>query len=263
MDELERRTLWEQLRQRLQARLPEAADWPWGRIGGWAAQGGQALGAAATVLGWQVSPSPQGPSLQLHAQGVPDGHDIRWGASDRNYLSSPVLIWRCPAPLPDEELLAALWPADLLEEQSLALYQRLVDSTQTSADPSLPAELRWIAVLPAVGPLRRRFPALSGSASDPGWLERWWQALQPPLAVRQTPRFELGGDMVADPLGWPEERFSLVLRQGQMALRIHMPQPDEHRLLATRQLVLRVLRAMAQVAVVPAAGGTGLLSATD
>ncbi|MBI5279142.1 MAG: hypothetical protein HY854_22105 [Burkholderiales bacterium] len=139
------------------------------------------------------------------------------GDSTRNYIMGDEIRGRSDLGLPDDVTILVMnrHLKDWLERKAFSV---ITDSTQTKAEPSLPEEMRWLAMYDEVGwdglspAFWRRYSVLAHRREHAlAWL---------------VPEF---ADMLMD---WPEPApradvpFILLLMRGRAFLRMGYPTPD-------------------------------------
>lgn len=198
-----------------------------GGIPGWSA-----VRAACAERGWTVKATHERDGFVVEAPASPLGWRLEWGPSQRPYLGSHELRLRGDTGI-DPQTFALLMPGSLMDLLERELYAQFTDSVQTRLDDSTPEEMRWLAMAERLspqdsGPLRAGFAAV-GNVTP--WMSDWLagplgEAL---LAWAETSRDQPGpgaatGTAPALPL------MALILRRGQLVLRLAMRQPAPERL---------------------------------
>jgi hypothetical protein len=123
-----------------QGRLPAPVlQSPYGVVSEWAAMQG---------LGFSLDSTGQGMSLQGKVMGKP--WQLQLGSPSRRYIRGVEIRARAELGL-DEDVAALVMNRPLKEALEKQAYQMYTDSLQTSADPGLPEEMRWLAMFDEVG----------------------------------------------------------------------------------------------------------------
>jgi hypothetical protein len=104
--------------------------------------------AGTQGFGFSVDPSGQGIALEGKVSGKP--WRMQLGRPSRNYIFGEEVRARAELGIPEDvAVLIMNRPLrDALEKQA---YQIYTDPLQTSADPNLPEEMRWLAMFDEVG----------------------------------------------------------------------------------------------------------------
>jgi hypothetical protein len=161
----------------------------------------------------------QGAGHTLQLQGKVGTHPWRLeiGKPSRNYIEGEEVRARGELGL-NEELSVLLLNRPLKEKLEKQAYSMFTDSLQTTADPNLPEEMRWLSMYEEVGwdglPMEfwRRFAVLSDSRDDAmAWIDA-------PLA-------QLLMDW-PEPAPAPEVPFMLLLMRGKLYMRMEYSPAD-------------------------------------
>jgi hypothetical protein len=187
--------------------------------------GWTALLAAGRARGWALRLTHEHDGFALESPSGAAHWRLEWGPSQRAYLGGHELRLRGDTGI-DPMAHALLMPRALMSSLEHAIYQQFTEGVMTRLDDQTPEEMRWLAMSERLtaddmGPLNNRFAAVSNMA---GWMADWLRTSLGPSLLDWS-----GGDAVEPPGPRGSEvpgPMSLVLRRGQLVLRLGMTKPD-------------------------------------
>lgn len=195
-----------------------------------AVPGWPALAAAGRARGWEFRLTHERDGFALDAPAGAAHWRLEWGPAQRAYLGGHELRLRGDTGI-DPMSHALLMPRGLLTSLENAIYQQFTEGVMTRLDDQTPEEVRWLAMSERLtandmGSLNTRFAAVSNVA---GWMADWLRTgLGPSLlewsgaGAAESP----GSAVPTAPVHLTPVPMSLVLRRGQLVLRVAMPKPD-------------------------------------
>lgn len=215
------------------ARCPQS----WDAVRLWGASQGWAFKPTREHDGFVIEPTP------------PATWRLEWGPSHRAYLGSRELRLRADIGI-DPMSYAVVMPRGLIDGLERELFSAITESTQTRVDDALPPEVRWLAMSERLhasdlGPLQ---PLVGAVGNVRPWLCGWLAGPTGQMLVDLLGPRGLG-------LGAP---LSLILQQGQLVLRVGMPEPDAAQIADWVRFFEMARAEAARVAALPADSVGGL-----
>jgi hypothetical protein len=189
-------------------------------VPGWAA-----LVAGGKARGWAFRLTHEHDGFALESSGGANPWRLEWGPSQRRYLGAHELRLRAETGI-DPMTHGVLMPRGLLTALEQEIYQQFTEGVMTRLDEQTPEEVRWLAMserlkASEMGPLTEQFAAVSNVAD---WMAEWLQTGLAPALLTWAGE-GAGHSTQARPATTPVP-MSLVMRRGQLVLRLSMPKPD-------------------------------------
>lgn len=176
---------------------------------------GPAVEAWARERGWVFKPTREHDGFVI--EGPSGGWRLEWGPAQRRYIGSHELRLRAETGI-DPMSYAVVMPRPLMDALERELFGEFTRGVETRLDDATPEEVRWLAMAARLngqemGALREH---LAATGNVPQWLQQWLAG--PTGAALQAMR----SAELADALSC----FSLVVRHGQLVLRLAVARPE-------------------------------------
>lgn len=189
-------------------------------VPGWAS-----LVAGGKARGWEFRLTHEHDGFALEPAEAANPWRLEWGPSQRRYLGPHELRLRGETGI-DPMTHAVLMPRGLMTALEHDIYQQFTEGVMTRLDEQTPEEVRWLAMSERLkpsemGPLNAQFAAVSNVAD---WMAGWLQSALAPALLAWSG--EVAGDSAPAVPATTPVPMSLVMRRGQLVLRMSMPKPD-------------------------------------
>lgn len=182
------------------------SDQPGGKVSQWAAGRGLKYAANGEGEGFALTGKVAGRSMKLER-----------GRSSRDYIRGEELRVRAELSI-NEEVAVLIMNRPLKEALEKRAYQMFTDTLQTTADPNLPEEMRWLSLYQEVG----------WDIPNPAFWKRYSVLADEREHARAWVNADLAVRLMAWPKPGPDEQvpFILMLLRGKGYLRMQYTPAD-------------------------------------